>query len=69
MEAVGLSACGQCSWQDWCEWQAWQPPDAATAASRSGFPASRSSFTSDQARLSAAGPRYAAFHRTVSQAA
>ena len=35
MEAVGLSALGQCSWQLWCEWQAWQPPAAASAASRS----------------------------------
>ena len=35
MEAVGLSALGQCSWQLWCEWQAWQPPSAAIAASRS----------------------------------
>ena len=34
MEAVGLSALGQCSWQLWCEWQAWQPPAAASAASR-----------------------------------
>ena len=41
MEAVGLSACGQCSWQDWCEWHAWQPPLAATAWRRSAFPASR----------------------------
>src|SRR6516162_9825842 len=69
MDAVGLSACGLCSWQDWCEWQEWQPPEAATALSLSGFAASRSSLSSDHARLSAAGPRYPAFHRTVSHAA
>src|SRR5579859_5286648 len=57
IEAVGLSASGQCSWQDWWEWQAWQPPAAATAYSRAALPASRSSFTSVQVRLSAAGPR------------
>ena len=57
IEAVGLSCCGQSSWQDWCEWQAWQPPVAATACRRSPVAPSRTSFTSVHARLSAAGPR------------
>ena len=36
IDAVGLSAVGQWTWQDWWVWQAWQPPRAATACSRSG---------------------------------
>ncbi len=57
IEAVGLSAFGQSVRQLSWLWQAWQPASPATARRRSGWPSSRTSLTSVQARLSAAGPR------------
>src|SRR2546422_1294806 len=66
--AVGARPIGQRSVQLMCVWQAWQPASPATARRRSCFTTSRSSLTRVQARLSAAGPRYSAFHATTSQA-
>src|SRR3989454_10166177 len=66
--AVGDRPIGQRSVQLMWVWQAWQPASPATARRRSIVAASRSSLTSVQARLSAAGPRYSGFHATTSQA-
>ena len=55
--AEGSRFFGQRSVQDCVEWQEWQPASPATASSRSARPPSRTSFTSVQARFSAAGPR------------
>ena len=57
IDPVGSSDLGQCSAQLRWLWQAWQPASPVTAASRSLLPVSRTSLTSVQARLSAAGPR------------
>src|SRR3954469_22831643 len=57
IEKVGDSAFGQNSVQLMWLWQEWQPASPDTAARRSSWPRSRTSLTSVQARLSAAGPR------------
>lgn len=57
MESSGESSFGQWRVQLPWLWQLWQPPETETAASTSARPASRSSFTTLQARLRAAGPR------------
>ena len=48
---------GQNSVQFMWQWQAWQPALPETASMRASLPASRTSLTSVQARLSGAGPR------------
>ena len=68
MPAVGSSPLGQRSEQVVWVWQAWQPASPATDFKRSFCAASRTSLTSDQARLSAAGPRYSGRQVTVSHA-